>query len=72
MYYSKVLHTLIYTNIYLIHFEVFHFIFIRQHGEFCEYHVQAAYHSMRAQRMECQTGYGNSVMFIQHAFAIVL
>lgn len=32
----------------------------RQHGEFCEYHVQAAYHSMRAQRMECQTGYGPS------------
>ncbi|XP_022806927.1 protein MCM10 homolog [Stylophora pistillata] len=32
----------------------------RQHGEFCEYHVQAAYRSMRAQRMECQTGYGPS------------
>jgi len=32
----------------------------RQHGEFCEYHVQAAYKSMRAQRMECQAGYGPS------------
>ncbi|KAJ7351122.1 minichromosome maintenance- protein [Desmophyllum pertusum] len=32
----------------------------RQHGEFCEYHVQAAYRSIRAQRMECQAGYGPS------------
>jgi len=32
----------------------------RQHGEFCEYHIQAAYKSMRAQRMECQAGYSPS------------
>ena len=29
---------------------------VRQHGEFCEYHIQAAYKKMRAQRMECQAG----------------
>ncbi|KAL9960807.1 hypothetical protein ACROYT_G034310 [Oculina patagonica] len=32
----------------------------RQHGEFCEYHVQVAYKSMRAQRMECQAGFAPS------------
>jgi len=32
----------------------------RQHGEFCEYHVQAAYKKMRAQRMECQAGFAPS------------
>ncbi|XP_068758525.1 protein MCM10 homolog [Montipora capricornis] len=32
----------------------------RQHGEFCEYHVQTAYKKMRAQRMECQAGYAPS------------
>ncbi|XP_067025382.1 protein MCM10 homolog isoform X2 [Acropora muricata] len=32
----------------------------RQHGEFCEFHVQAAYKKMRSQRMECQAGYAPS------------
>ncbi|KAM7439404.1 minichromosome maintenance-related protein [Porites harrisoni] len=32
----------------------------RQHGEFCEYHIQAAYKKMQSQRMECQAGYAPS------------
>ena len=35
----------------------FPLISTRQHGEFCEFHVQAAYKKMRSQRMECQAGY---------------
>lgn len=32
----------------------------KQHGEFCEYHVQTAYKKMKAQRMEFQAGYAPS------------